>query len=297
MKILAGILALVVGLMAWQHWRYLNARRNAVQDTQPLLHSSDAFHVVTFVEVNDDTDLIDAVSRLARAFEAAGGQLVYAGQAAFTGSSTQIGERDWDAALLVQYPSREAYDEAAAKPDVRAALSDLRGSYSHGMKRSVFASLMIPQGLLGLWLTDVMRGRFHPAPLEAIPVNEWDPVLRDTIRQGTGRLRDLRKVNDEALLVFNISKAGTPEQEASDRSYGFRMLRRMAAGAHGPMHIGRAVVLEGDAEFERVVLVYYPGPGYFADLLESSFFQGIIGDKQLGDNQSVPTVPIRSLLH
>jgi hypothetical protein len=62
------------------------------------------------------------------------------------------------------------------------------------------------------------------------------------------------------------------------------------------MHIGSAVRLEEEAEFDQVVIVYYPGPNYFADMLESRFFNAIIDDKQLADTQAVPTVPIMSLL-
>lgn len=74
------------------------------------------------------------------------------------------------------------------------------------------------------------------------------------------------------------------------------MITRMAGLTHGPMHVGRAVTLEGNARFDQVVVVYYPGPGYFADLIGSEFFQDIIGDKQLADTQAVPTVPILSEL-
>ena len=52
------------------------------------------------------------------------------------------------------------------------------------------------------------------------------------------------------------------------------------------------VALEGDADFDRVVLVYYPGVEYFVDMVQSEFYTGIFGGKQLGDNLSTPTVPI-----
>ena len=99
-------------------------------------------------------------------------------------------------------------------------------------------------------------------------------------------------MNDEAILVFNLQRAGTPEQQAADASYGGQMMARMARGVHGPMHVGSAVTLEGDPDFDNVALVYYPGANYFADLLTSTFFVGIVGDKQLGKNLSMPTVPI-----
>ena len=62
------------------------------------------------------------------------------------------------------------------------------------------------------------------------------------------------------------------------------------------MHVGSAVTLQGDPDFDNVVLVYYPGVNYFADLLTSTFFVGIVGDKQLGDTQATITVPVLDLL-
>ena len=43
-------------------------------------------------------------------------------------------------------------------------------------------------------------------------------------------------------------------------------------------------------------VVHYPGTEYFAGLITSTFFQSIIGDKQLGDNQSSVTVPLLELI-
>ena len=43
---------------------------------------------------------------------------------------------------------------------------------------------------------------------------------------------------------------------------------------------------------EDVAIVYYPGVRFFSSMIQSEFFQGIIGDKQLGDTQSTITVPV-----
>lgn len=49
--------------------------------------------------------------------------------------------------------------------------------------------------------------------------------------------------------------------------------------------------------FDHIVaLVYYPGSGYFHDLVYSTWYQGIIGDKQLTDSQAYITVPITDQL-
>ena len=38
--------------------------------------------------------------------------------------------------------------------------------------------------------------------------------------------------------------------------------------------------------------MYYPGPVYMSDMIESTFFRGIVGGKQPGDTLAVLTVPI-----
>ena len=70
------------------------------------------------------------------------------------------------------------------------------------------------------------------------------------------------------------------------------MMSMMAEMGNGPTHIGKAVTLEGDASFDNVVIVYYPGVEYFAEMIQSEFFTGIVGDKKLGDTLSSPTVPL-----
>ena len=93
-------------------------------------------------------------------------------------------------------------------------------------------------------------------------------------------------------MIVNLLAAGTPEQRAADAAYGRRMAGLFAQGGFGPMHMGRAVRLEGDARFDRVALVYYPGVDFMRALIRSSFMAGIIGGKQPGDSLAVLTLPI-----
>jgi len=292
MRVVAVTLLLIVAVMSWQHMRYLAARRNVVQDRQPLLYPSTSFHVITYLELPEGGNVIDAVRELARAIRASGSAtLVYAGQAAFVMESKQIGPAAWDAVVLVQYPSRQSYEAAAASDPLRAALAGFARTYSHGMQRPRWLNLAIPQGLLALRLVDVIRGHWNVEPLTPAPTGERSDRVAELDRR-IAELLALRSVDDAALVVFNLTRPGTPLQQAADRSYGLKMLARMAALAHGPMHLGRAVAVEGDARFANVAIVYYPGVSYFAELAASRFFQGIIGDKQPGDTMAVPTVPI-----
>jgi hypothetical protein len=100
----------------------------------------------------------------------------------------------------------------------------------------------------------------------------------------------------DAVVVVNLLKEGTAEQKAADNAYGLRMLGMMAEAPCGPMHFARAVPVEGDAEFDRVAIVFYPGVEFMTSMLGGTFFQGIVGGKQPGDTQATITVPILSRL-
>ena len=96
----------------------------------------------------------------------------------------------------------------------------------------------------------------------------------------------------DAVVVLNFIKNGSAEQREANSGYGSEMLGLMAEMGNGPTHVGAAVTLEGEADFDNVIIVYYPGVEYFAEMIQSEFFTGIVGGKQLGDTLSSPTVPL-----
>ena len=297
MRILGIVLLLLLGAMLWQHVRYLNLRRDVVQDSQELVYPASRFHVITYLGVAEGEDVIKAIAALRREIEAVGvAKMVYAGQAALTVESSQLAPQNWDAVVLVEYPSRSAYEAAAENPRQRDALAAFRAVYSHGMARSPVANLLLPQLLLALRAGDILRGNWNVEELEPASVEGASSEQVALFRERMKSLLSLASVNDEAVVIFNLAKPGSEAEQARNRSYGLTMLTRMAALAHGPMHLGSAVPVEGDAQFDDVVIVYYPGVDYFSRLVRSRFFQGIIGDKQLGDTLVVLTVPILSRL-
>jgi hypothetical protein len=93
-------------------------------------------------------------------------------------------------------------------------------------------------------------------------------------------------------VVLNFIKDGNAEQQAANAGYGRAMTGLMAETGSGPMHIGPAVTLEGGADFDQVAIVFYPGTDFFADMIESEFYTGISGGKQLGDTLASPSVPL-----
>jgi hypothetical protein len=297
MSVLGSFLVLVVLATAcalvWQHSRYLHTRRQIVQDQQPQLYSGDAFHVVTFLQLAPGGDLFEEVRKLRDLLESGGAaQMVYAGKVAVRAmQSSQLAESfgedvPWDAVTVVQYPSREAYDAVAASAGYQQALAGFAHSYSHGMKRGAVPNLMLPMLLLGKRFQQIVTRQ--PSHFPFVRKDEIEP------RAGVlaAALLEERELGENAIAVVNFIKQGTPEQVAADRGYGNRMLGMMAEGGFGPMHMGRAVGLERGVEYDTVVIVYYPGVQFFADMARSEFFQGIVGGKQLGDTQATPTVPI-----
>lgn len=289
------ILVVAVGVaVGAQHYRYLRTRRNLVADRQPLFHSSDVFHVATVVALAPGQELLPGVRALVEAIESGGAQVVYAGKVAVNAlRSSQLPDVEWDAFVLAQYPSREAYEAALTSPAYQKARSGFSSSYALGMRRSAWANLAIPITLLGIRVADLVRRQPARYPFRRAESSGALPAeARDTRERVVSGLLANREYGRDAVVVLNFIKNGTREERAANAGYGREMFGLMAEMGNGPMHMGRAVALEGDADFDSVVVVYYPGVEYFAELIQSEFFTGIAGGKQLGDSLSSPTVPL-----
>ena len=109
-------------------------------------------------------------------------------------------------------------------------------------------------------------------------------------------LEPYRDLGEDAVVVFNLIKPGDAAQRAADRAYLDSMMGAMAELAHGPMHAGRAVTVEGDARFSSVAIVYYPGIDHMQAMMGSTFMKRIGEGKQQGDSLAVVTVPFLSKL-
>ena len=295
--LLAGLALVTVAAALWQHFRYLDLRRNTVHDLQPLFYSSRVFHVITFLEVEPGQDVIEEVRKWRDQVETAEGtRLVYAGKVLLNArQSDQLHDVAWSAIVVAQHPSREAYDALAASGPYRRGLAAFASSYSHGMERWRAVNLLLPQFLLARRVAQLAT--FQPSyyPLQPATTEQLVPEARAQLDR-IDRIRAETELGAHAVAIVNLIRRGTPEQQAADSAYGWKMMGAMAEGAHGPMHMGRAVAVEGEARFDQVAIVFYPGVEYFANLVGSSFFRGIIGGKQLADTQASITVPILSRL-
>ena len=295
MMALVIVLLGVLGAAVWQIRRYQRIRREVLGERQPMFYPSGTFHAVTFVRTEPGRAVIDDLRTLRRAIEVPGGGLVvYAGQCGPAMVESAQVPNEWSGLLLVQYPSREAFDRLAASPEYAAALSHFAAVYTHGVLRHPGVNLVLPLGLLLLRLGDVVRRA--PSPFPFIPLGDDAPPRMKAKLKELERLDALRPVNAEAVVIFNLIKPGTKEQRAADRSYARKMMSAMAEGGYGPMHMGRAVTVEGSADFAQFAAVYYPGIDFVRNMVGSTFMGRIAGDKQLGDSLAVLTVPVLSKL-
>jgi hypothetical protein len=287
--VLLVLVLVICSAMLWQHSRYVGIRQDLLHDRQATFYSSDVFHTLVFLRTAPEKDVIEEVRAFKQATEGSKASWIYAGKSALAPlSSSQMGENDWTAVVLLQYPSRDAYARHAESKSMREALARFEETYTQGLRRGAFSNAMIPQGLLAYRLFQLVT--FRPSYFPFAKAKDYDrfPEAEEYARQ----LLEEKDLGREALLIVNLTKAGTPAEQAANRSYGASMLGAMAEGGYGPMHIGEAVRLERDYDFDSSMLVFYPGVEFFAELMRSEFFQAIYGDKQLGDTQAIITVPI-----
>ena len=282
-----ALAVVVTAAMFWQHGRYRDFRRDHAQDRQSTFYGGDAFHVLWLLELAPGEQLEPSLRRFVRAVEAASGTPIYAGRAAgSTIASNEFDTSAWDGVLLAQFPSREAYD-AASFDAVRAPY---QRSHAQGFTRPMMMNLALPQVLLGVRLFDLVTLQPSIFPLVR------DPDIRpDDPRSARARelFEALRTDSDDALVFVNLIQAQTAEQRADTvGAHPLKMQRAMAEGVYGPLHMGEAVTLEGDAEFDRVAIMYYPGVEFFLSLISSTFIQETIGSYEPSGWEAMPTVPI-----
>ena len=117
--VIGGVIAVAVVGVGVHLWNHAQLRHDVLFDRQVMLHSSDAFHVVSAISLAPGQDLLDGVRRYVDGVGAHGAEVVYAGKLAFPAprKSRQMPDFDWDAFVIAQYPTRDAW-EAASSRDV-----------------------------------------------------------------------------------------------------------------------------------------------------------------------------------
>lgn len=302
MKAISGLISfalsiaffLIVLSIPWQIHRYHETRRDIVHDTQAMFYSQDAFHIVTLLKLNENQYLLDSVGAFTDASKTGGAEVIYAGKIIVNAlQSAQLPQEDWDAFVLTQFEDRAAYEEAAMSANYRETRATFSRSYALGMERHQGENFYIPLFLLAKRGIQLIRRDPPRYPFTLSTVS--DDMAEETRARRDAFIPKLLANKDygrDALVVLNFTKNGTTDQEFANQDYADEMMGLMAELGIGPMHMGKPVTLEGGAEFDQIAIVYYPGVEFFAEMVQSTFYTEIFGDKQLGDTLSSPSVPL-----
>jgi len=256
-----------------------------------MIYAPETFHVLTFLKAREGADPVEAV----RAFKAAtapgsAGRWIYAGKAVFNVPSRQIEQAEWSAVTLVQYPSRADFERERTLAAYQASLDRFEAHYEQGARRPVIRNLLIPQLMLVRRIHAALAGEPSTYPFQP------HAALPEQVRRTQEKLRAESELGRRAAVVVNLQLKGDERMQAADRRYTRPMTALMGRRGYGPMHVARAETIPGGAKFDQVVIVYYPGTNYFADMIGSTFYQRILSDKTLADNQSTMTAPILNRL-
>ncbi|MEO1934080.1 MAG: hypothetical protein ABGX04_04730, partial [Myxococcales bacterium] len=150
---------------------------------------------------------------------------------------------------------------------------------------------------------DIVLRRKPILPFEPLADEDALPPIQMK-RKEILKLDDYRDLRDDAIVIVNLIQPGTAQQRAADSAYTQEMMRGMAEGGYGPMHMGRAVGVEGkddergegEHRFKQFAAVYYPGIDHMHAMIGSAFINRIGPGKQLGDTLAVATIPVLSKL-
>ena len=289
--VLLALAALVIGIHLRNHSQL---RHGVLFDRQDLFHSSDVFHVVTAVKLKPGQDLLEGVGRYVEGVEQLGAEVVYAGKVAFVArKSQQVPDLNWEAFVVSQYATRDAWENAAVSENYVALKNEFTRIWSIGMQREATQNFTVSLSMLQRRIRHFLSGEPATYPFEPVEVPGERRRQADAQRALLERaVAENEAFSEDALVIINFQKFGDASESSANSKYGDSMLSMLAEVGHGPVHLGRAVTLEDDVDFDQVVIVSYPGIEYFVELVQSKFFTGIVGGKQLGDDLSSPTVPI-----
>ena len=290
----ALLLVVIVVTVSVQQYRYQDTRHGIAMDRQTLFYPSQTFHVTTLLKLSPDQNLFDGVGDFIAAVEKLGAKPIYAGQAVTTArKSEQIRDIQWDAIVLLQYPSRTAWHDLSENTEYVSSIAKFRETYSLGLERPAVTNLVVPLFFQARRAIEFIKGKPERNPFQRVQTPDRIPADVQAQLDYVDQLVDTHSgYGKDALVVVNFQKMGNAKQTAANSEYGNEMMAVLAEHGGGLMHFGKAVTLEGNADFDQIAIVYYPGIEFFFSLVRSNFFQSIVGGKQLGDDFAVLTVPI-----
>ena len=290
--VLVAVAILVVGAQLRNHSKL---RRSVLFDRQDLFHSSDAFHVVSALKLKAGQELLEGVGRYVKGIEQHGAKIIYAGKVAFPRprKSQQMPDLEWEAFIVSQYATRAVWETAAASANYLSLKNEFTRIWSLGMQRGRTQNFVVSFYMLQRRVRHFLSGNPPTYPFEPVQEPEDENSQRAAQKVFLEQVvTEHEAFSKDALVIINFQKHGDAKQKRANSKYGNSMMSMLSEVGHGPIHMGRAVSLEDDVNFDQVVIVSYPGIKYFTEMVQSKFYTGIFGGKQLGDDLSSPTVPI-----
>eukprot|EP01126_Amoeba_proteus_P067028 TRINITY_DN9812_c0_g1_i2.p1 TRINITY_DN9812_c0_g1~~TRINITY_DN9812_c0_g1_i2.p1 ORF type:complete len:339 (-),score=50.45 TRINITY_DN9812_c0_g1_i2:223-1239(-) len=291
---LGWILTVFVALLAVfipPQWYYNHhVRREILSDSTDLMKSE--VHVVSVLQRdpsfpnNIDSMVIALINNVS----------------SFSGSITYIGR-----VVEIAVPSKQfelpnadivvvtTWRKLSGFIDFRKSLHGWANHRVQIMYRNAWLNHLIPTGLFLLNLKSSLLG-----PTCNLTETVDDSLLSEsTLDHISSRLAIVlestsKGSEDDAIMIWNWLKNGSPEQIKEDRSYSLKMMEMLSQNGGGLINFGTAVQTSGvetDGEFDFVASVYYPGRAFFHKLLRSRWMKETVAGKQLGDTLAVITIP------
>jgi hypothetical protein len=115
-------------------------------------------------------------------------------------------------------------------------------------------------------------------------------------REELRKLDAYRDVRDDAVVIVNLIRPGSTEEQDADRAYIATHARGMAEGAQGPMHMGRRRHGRRRQPLRAIRGRLLPGIDHMHAMVGSTFMDRIVRGKQLGDSLALATNPVLAKL-
>lgn len=277
-------------MLVSQH-RPFFAVRQALGSHQPILYSFSTLHVTTMLKLEASGNPAAAALALKPAIEAAGGRVVYTGQAVEALVVSEQLSKGLQASLEIVLITTWRGEAAFCSFRGEHLAPEIWRSMSTGMWRNPIVNALLPLGLGVLRLTSVVTGA-HDLSTPQLDSDIGDGDKFDRMMALASKL-EAQGAPEDPFYVVNWLKGGTAEQRASDARYGLKMMEMLSQNGGGVMDFGSAISIEGESgEFENVAAVYYPGRAFFVQMIRSTWMHETVKGKQLGDSLAVLTVPL-----
>ena len=282
-----------------QYYHYITTR----PDTQSLLHSPDCVHFVVLLKHSSLQEVLDGIRAAVADFKSSA-KVVYEGEARFPGSPSQgrlqqFYPNGWDGCAIIQVDSKADVGELRNSVKYSKVIKMCEASYHVVFKRNRDSSLFLPGyfGFLRLrnFFTGVKILPFKVATPEQMKAGLGSSVDGRGAKGRSPKLPPMGELSrrDEPTVVVNFDLNGPKTARKANREYGNSMMPIFAELRTGPISMGKVISEEDGIDWDGVVVVHYPTWELFRGMIGSTAWNGVSGNKQLGDHFAFITNPFK----